>query len=410
MEASRRLPEIIDARSYALRGYPHDLWTTLRREAPLRWFEGEGVKPFWAVTRHRDVREIGEQPAKFLNAPRIMADLDVRPNLVWSRHLLNMDPPEHEAYRAVLAPRFTAKALRAMAGWLDSIVESSLARLDTQGAHWEGDFATEVARNITTALIAEMLGVAPADRIRLIRWAQCMVAPADPEYQRGRSTEETYVQAERDLFQWFAPKIAERRTEPGGDLVSLLATAQVQGRPVASRDVLSFCQLFVTAGIDTTTAAICRGLHALAEHPDQYRWLRDHAGEIATAAEELLRFASPVIHFCRTAVDPVEIAGCRVQRGQTLVLFYPSANRDEEVFERPFELRLDRKNNDHLAFGAGDHHCLGAPLARMLLHAFLVHFVRRVETIETTGSMEAVHSSVIGAIKRLPLRLRLAKS
>ena len=157
MEASRHLPEIIDAHVYALRGYPHDLWSALRRDAPLRWFEGEGVKPFWAVTRHRDVRAIGEQPTRFLNAPRIMADLDVRPNLVWSRHLLNMDPPEHEAYRGILAPRFTAKALRAMAGWMDSIVESSLARLDTQGATWEGDFATEVARNITTALIAEML-------------------------------------------------------------------------------------------------------------------------------------------------------------------------------------------------------------------------------------------------------------
>ncbi len=413
MDAARRLPEIIDARSYALRGYPHDLWTSLRRDAPLRWFEGEGVKPFWAVTRHRDVRAIGEQPTRFLNAPRIMADLDVRPNLVWSRHLLNMDPPEHEAYRAVLAPSFTAKALRAMAGWMESLVESSLARLDAQGAApdavWQGDFATEIARTITTALIAEMLGVAPADRIRLIGWAQCMVAPADPEYQRGRSTEETYVQAERELFQWFAPKIAERRTEPAGDLVSLLATAQIQGRPIAARDVQSFCQLFVTAGIDTTTAALCRGVHALAEHPDQYRWLREHAGEIPTAAEELLRFASPVIHFCRTAVENVEIAGVRVQRGQTLVLFYPSANRDEEVFERPFELRLDRKNNDHLAFGGGDHHCLGAPLARMLLHAFLGQLIRRVETIEATGRMEPVHSSVIGGVKRLPVRLRLAR-
>src|SRR5262249_31641545 len=173
-------------------------------------------------------------PARFLNAPRIMADLDVRPNLVWSRHLLNMDPPEHEAYRAVLAPRFTAKALHAMAGWMESIVESSLARLDTRGASWEGDSAPEAAGPTRPALIAGMPGAAPADRVRLIRWTQCMVAPADPEYQRGRSTEETYVQAERELFQWFAPKIAERRTEPGGDLLSLPPTAPVQARPTPS--------------------------------------------------------------------------------------------------------------------------------------------------------------------------------
>src|SRR5689334_3627331 len=194
MEASRRLPDVIDARSYALRGYPHDLWTTLRREAPLRWFEGEGVKPFWAVTHHQDVRAIGEQPARFLNAPRIMADLDVRPNLVWSRHLLNMDPPEHEAYRSILAPGFSARSLTTMAARIESVVAAAVDRLESEGPAWEGDFATAIVREIPAALVADTLGVPAAERARLIRWAQCMVAPADPEYQRGRSTEETYLQ------------------------------------------------------------------------------------------------------------------------------------------------------------------------------------------------------------------------
>ena len=359
------------------------------------------------MTRHRDIRFISEQPTRFLNAPRIMADLDVRPNLVWSRHLLNMDPPEHEAYRSLLAPGFSSRALTAMAARVESVVTAALSRLDAEGPIWEGDFATAIAREISAVLIAEMLGVPAAERTRLLRWAQCMVAPADPEYQRGRSTEETYLQAERELFGWFAPKVVERRAHPGADLVSLLASAKIHGKPIAARDVLSFCQLFVTAGIDTTTAALCRAIHALAEHPDQFRWLRDHAGEIPTAAEELLRFASPVIHFCRTSVDDVEIRGCKVLRGQTLVLFYPSANRDEEVFDRPFELRLDRRQNDHLAFGSGDHYCLGAPLARMLLHSFLGRLIAKVESLEATGPLECVHSSVIGAVKHLPLRCRL---
>jgi cholest-4-en-3-one 26-monooxygenase len=409
MAAPRNLPEVIDSRRYGLRGYPHELWTELRRDAPLKWFEGEGLKPFWAVTRHRDVRLIGEQPARFLNAPRIMADLDVRPNLVWSRHLLNMDPPEHEAYRSILAPRFSARSLTTMAARIEAVVAAALDRLESEGPSWEGDFATAIVREIPAALIADILGVPSAERARLVRWAQCMVAPADPEYQRGRSTEETYLQAERELFGWFAPKVVERRANPGSDLVSLLASARIHGKPIAARDVLSFCQLFVTAGIDTTAAAICRATHALAEHPDQYRWLREHPGEIATAAEELLRFASPVIHFCRTSVDDVEIRGCKIRRGQTLVLFYPSANRDEELFEKPFELRLDRRQNDHLAFGSGDHFCLGAPLARMLLHQFLARLVARVQSLEATGPLECVHSSVIGAVKRLPMRIRLVR-
>src|SRR5262245_57842190 len=177
MAVARNLPEIIDSRRYGLRGYPHELWTELRRDAPLKWFEGEGLKPFWAVTRHRDVRLIGEQPARFLNAPRIMADLDVRPNLVWSRHLLNMDPPEHEAYRPCRGPGFGARSRTTMAARIESVVAAALDRLGSEGPTWEGDFATAIVREIPAALVADILGVPAAERARLIRWAQCMVAP-----------------------------------------------------------------------------------------------------------------------------------------------------------------------------------------------------------------------------------------
>jgi cytochrome P450 len=412
MDASRRLPEIIDSRRYGLRGYPHELWTALRREPALRWFEGEGIKPFWAVTRHRDLQAIGEKPELFLNAPRIMADLDVRPNLVWSRHLLNMDPPEHDDHRALVAARFSARTLKSSAPRVHEIVAGALARFATPGGEegaWQGDFVEEVAQPIAVTTIAELLGIPAAERARLARWAHAMVAPSDPAYRRGRSIEETYLQAERDLFGWFAPRIVERRTQSGDDLVSALCRAELGGKPLEARTLLSFCQLFVTAGIDTTSAALSRAVHALAEHPDQFRWLRDHPDQVPIAAEELLRWASPVIHFCRTAAENVEIGGAKVQRGQTLVLFYPSANRDEEVFDRPSELRLDRPKNPHLAFGAGIHYCLGATIARMLLHELLTQLIARVDQLEVAAPPEHAHSSVIGGIRRLALRCRLAR-
>lgn len=403
----RRVPEIIDGRTYGQRGYPHELWEKLRTHSPLQWFEGVGIKPFWAVTRHRDIVEIGLSPETYINAPRIMADMEVRPNLVRSRHLLNMDGAEHDAYRAVLGPRFSLKALRPGAPRVQEIVQGALHRVLAGPRRWEGDFVADVARSIPPALVADLLGLTPADHAQLISWSEDLVAPADPDHQRGRSTEETYVQAERALFHWFAPRIAERRQRPGDDLISHLARTPVMGKPPSDEMVLSFCQLFVTAGIDTTLAALCRSMQALSAHPDQYSWLRQHPGEVPLAVEELLRFGSPVIHFCRTPIRDIELRGVTVRRGQTLALFYPSANRDAEVFEEPDRLRLERPRNHHVAFGSGAHYCLGAPLARMVLQAFLGLLTQKVKSIESRGAARYVASSVIGGIKHLPLALEL---
>jgi len=398
--------EIIDPLYYGRYGYPHASWAWLRRHAPVAWFEPPGMRPFWAVTRYEDCGTILRDHRRFAIAPRIavfpeeQAPVDQPP----FRHLLNMDPPEHGRYRNLLSQHFTPKALEAKRDAVGRIVDDVLARAAERS---EVDFVEAVAAIVPLAVIAEMLGIPREDWDHLFRLSNTLLGAADPEYQHGATLKETAERARQDFFEYFQQLSAARRRAPRDDFISILAGARVDGAPVPEWELLSYYVLLIVAGNETTRNATSGGLLALVENPAELAKLRHDPALVPRAVEEIVRWVSPVIQFCRTALEDLEIGGTRVRTGDACCIFYPSANRDEDVFPEPFAFRVDRTPNDHYGFGIGVHFCLGANLARLELQEIFRRLVARVDGVELAGPVERMHSSFVGGIKRMPVRWQL---
>jgi cytochrome P450 len=242
----------------------------------------------------------------------------------------------------------------------------------------------------------------------MFRWTNQTIGSTDPEFREGRSATETVREGRNALFRYFFELAGKRRAEPRDDIVSVLANAKLGGQPLPPLELLSYYFLLVVAGNETTRNALSGGLLALLENPGELEKLRRRPELAESAVEEIVRWTSPVIQFCRTATEDVELRGKKIRAGQNLCLFYPSANRDEEVFPDPFAFRVDRKPNPHLAFGIGEHFCLGANLARLELRVAFRHLARRLRHVELAGPVERLRSSFVGGIKRVPIRYELA--
>jgi cholest-4-en-3-one 26-monooxygenase len=398
--------DLVTPEKYERHGYPHAEWTWLRRHAPVFWYERANVDPFWAITKHADIIEIGKQPAIFLNAPRLAVftnDLPPPPEGA-ARHLLNMDPPDHPRYRRVTSSWFTPRAI----GKMDAKVERVTREvLDDAAEKTAGDFVRDVSARITIAVIAEMLGVPRRDWELLFRWTNEIIAPQDPEFQHGATPEETLQQARIELFTYFNDLVNERRARPTNDIVSVVANGEVNGAPLPPVELLSYYFLLVVAGNETTRNAMTGGMLAFLNNPAEWRKLRQDAALLDHAVEEIVRWTTPVIQFARTATRDYTLRGQTVRAGQSVCLFYASGNRDEEVFDEPFAFRIDRQPNPHVAFGMGEHVCLGAHLARLELRQAFAQLRERLESCELAGPVERVRSSFVGGIKRAPMRWRL---
>ncbi len=390
---------------YERRGYPHAEWAWMRRHDPVFRYERANVEPFWAITKHADIIAIGKQPHRFLNAPRLAVFTnDVPPPPEGSaRHLLNMDPPDHARYRRVASGWFTPRAVRAMD---DKVARITREVLDAAAGKETGDFVRDVSAPITIAVIAEMLGVPRSDWELLFRWTNEIIAPQDPEFQRG-SAEQTLEQARVELFTYFNDLVGERRARPTDDIVSVVANATLDGAPLPPVELLSYYFLLVVAGNETTRNAMTGGLLALLEYPDQWAKLRRDPGLLDSTVEEAVRWVTPVIQFARTATEDYPLRGKTIRAGDSVCLFYPSGNRDEEVFADPFAFRVDRQPNPHIAFGMGEHVCLGAHLARLELRHAFVQLRERLQECELAGDVARVRSSFVGGIKRAPMRWRI---
>jgi cytochrome P450 len=403
-------PATLDVASpehYERNGYPHAEWTWLRRHAPVFWYERPNVEPFWAITRHADIIEISKQPEIFLNAPRLAVftrDLPPPPEGE-VRHLLNMDPPEHARYRRLASGWFTPRAIR---GLDDKVARLTRDVLDAAAEKTVGDFVQDVSARITIAVIAEMLGVPRRDWELLFRWTNEVIAPQDPEFQRGHTAEETIQRARLEVFAYFHELAERRRVESTDDIVSVIANGRLNGVPLAPVELLSYYFLLVVAGNETTRNAMTGGVLAFLEHPGEWQKLRANPALLDTAVEEIVRWTTPVIQFARTATRDYTLRGTTIWKGQAVCLFYPSANRDEDVFADPFAFRIDRDPNLHIGFGIGEHLCLGAHLARLeLRHAFM-QLRDRLEHCELAGPVERVRSSFVGGIKHAPMQWKIA--
>jgi cholest-4-en-3-one 26-monooxygenase len=404
--APRAPLEIIDPEWYGAHGQPRDAWARLRRSAPVAYCEPSGMLPFWAITRHDDIVRISRDPERFLNAPRlaVFPEEQFETENFPVRHLLNMDPPEHRHYRRLLSAHFTPRALEAKRAPVEQLIDEIL---DGVAGRRAIDFVTDVAAVMPIAVIAEMLGLPVEDRPLFFRWTNETLGATDPEYQQGTSVRETTNRAVVAQKEYFARMIELRRREPTDDFIGLLANARLDGEWIPDFELLSYLILLVVAGNETTRNAASGGLLALIENPGELAKLRRNPQLVPLAVEEIVRWVTPVNQFCRTPVADSEIRGQRIRAGEQLCLFYGSANRDEAFFDDPSVFRVDRDPNPHIAFGIGEHVCLGAHLARLELQLLFRKLVERLDELEPAGAVERLQSSFINGIKHLPVRMTL---
>ena len=404
------LTNVINGDYYQKNGYPHAEWTYLRKYAPVYRIEYPRTDPFWAITKAADVMEISKQPRLWLNGPRLgIFPLDpgenaLPPEALPLKHLLNMDPPEHGEYRAILSRYFTPRSIRALE---PEVIKITKEVLDEVMERSECDFVTEISSKVPVAVIAEMLGVPRPDWPRLFRWTNQIIGGADPEFQQGENPTETFAQARMEVFQYFSNLVEERKKNPTNDVTSIVANAKINGEPLGMLELLSYLLVLVVAGNETTRNATTGGLLAFIENPEQFQRLKAEPEIIKSAVEEIVRWTSPVIQFARTATEDTQVRGQKIRKGESVCLFYPSANRDEDVFDQPFKFDIGRNPNPHLGFGIGEHFCLGSNLARLELEVIFRELGKRLEHAELAGPVERLRSSFVGGIKHMPIHYKL---
>lgn len=411
MTAGIDVLDLIDPARYARRGYPHDVWTRLRAEVPVARFEAKGWEPFWAITKHADIVRISTQPLRFSNGRGITLARANAPVMPVPEMVVLLDPPRHGPLRRVLMGRFTPRAVRAKRADIERIAGDVIEHAAIGGTRDATDVVSTVAAPFPLAVIAWSLGVPDADWPLLFRWTNEVIGKDDPEYRRpGERPGETFMRARGELHAYLEHLIEERRKEPRDDLVSELLRGRIDGEPLSHDQLLSYCELLVEAGNETTRNAISGGLLAFCEHPGEWEKLRDRPELLGDAVEEILRWVSPISHFTRVATEDCEVRGARIRAGEQVALYYASANRDEDVFDDPFSFRVDRSPNPHIAFGFGEHFCMGAHLARVELETIYRHLLGRLESFELAGTVERLSSITNGSLKHLPLRYTTTES
>ena len=384
-----------------------------REHAPVCWVEAEGYKPFWAITKHADVMDIERQNDLFTNEPRpllqysSMEDVlrEQREAGIGLRTLIHMDDPLHRDMRKIGADWFRPKAMRDLKVRVDELAKIYVDTMAEKGP--ECDFVQEVAVNYPLYVILSLLGLPESDFPRMLKLTQELFGSDDAELRRGSNSLEDVLAVLMDFFSYFAALTASRREHPTADLTSAIANATIDGEPLSDMDTASYYVIVASAGHDTTSAGISGGMLALIENPGELNRLRNDMSLMGTAVEEMIRWVVPVKEFMRTARADTEVRGVPIAEGESVLLSYVSANRDEDVFADPFRFDVARDPNKHLSFGYGVHFCLGAALARMEMNSFFTELVPRLKSVELAGDPEFMATTFVGGLKHLPIRYSL---
>jgi len=404
---------IADPAFYADPNNVDAVFTMLRRQAPVHWTEAEGYRPFWTVTKHADIKEIGRQPKLFLNEPRavlvsIAVEEEIRRRSTTGRHiirsLVRIDDPDHKVLRALTNDWFLPANLQKLRGRIEELARGVVDRME--GRDGACDFARDVANWFPLRVILMILGLGPEDEPRMMRLTQELFGPQDPETRRSRD-QLTYADTVQEFDSFFAALTEQRRQAPKDDLASVIANAVIDGQPISQADANGYYITIATAGHDTTSSTIAGGLLALMQHPAELAKLRASPQLLPIAVDEMLRWVTPIRHFMRTATTDYTLRGQTIRAGDDLFLAFPSANRDEDVYEDPFAFRIDRTPNPQLAFGFGGHLCLGMALAKMEIQAFFRELLPRLEQVELAGNPAWVATNFVQAMKRMPIRYRM---
>jgi cholest-4-en-3-one 26-monooxygenase len=388
-------------------GVPHDMFRVLRREAPVYWHPEPQGPGFWAITKYADVRVISSNPALFSSERRgalmrepLEQDLPFMQSI-----MLNMDPPRHRHYRALVSKAFTPRMVSGLHGRVRAMVKEIINGVIERG---ECDFVEDVAALLPLAVICEMMGVPEEDRRRVYEIGNKMVGSDDPDLQaNGRPmAPEEGTAAAAEMFLYAGKLFEKAHSHPGNDLATALVNAEIDGHKLTDTEFNFFFLLLLIAGNETTRTVTSNGMLALIEHPEQMTLLRNDPGLVPSAVEEILRYAPAVHNFRRTATGAAEIRGRRIRENDKLVMWYPSANRDEDVFVDPDAFDVRRSPNEHLAFGIGEHYCLGANLARLELQEIFRGIALRLHDVELTAAPRRLRSTFINGVKEMRVRFR----
>lgn len=389
----------------------HQAAALLRAESPVHYVDGgDFCYPFYAITKHADVLEIETRNDIFLNALRPVlgdraGDDRRRDQGDMLRTLIHMDEPDHKAYRAITAQWFQPSSLRKLEGRMAELAKRYVDRMATLGGSC--DFMQDVAVHYPLYVILSILGLPESDHPRMLKLTQELFGAADDEMQRG-TTMEDLLEVVADYFRYFGELTTARRAQPTDDLASVIANATLNGELLGEMETISYYVIIATAGHDTTSSTIGGGLHALLEQPDQLDRLRADLSLLPTAVDEMIRWVSPVKHFMRTATEDYTLRGTTIKAGESVLLSYAAANRDEEVFPDAMRFDVGRTGNRQLAFGFGVHYCLGAMLARMEIKALYNELLPRLHNVKQAGEAKYMSTLFVGGPKRLPISYEVA--
>ena len=412
---------IADPRTYGDETRIHALLKELRDNDPVHWTAPDNFRPYWAITKYADILEIEKLNDKFHNEPRsTLMDIPTERDLaaMWGgpdpktgrvspfRTLIDMDNPDHRAYRGLTQAWFMPANLKKLEARVDELARRYVDLMMERGP--ECDFARDIAVYYPLHVIMSILGVPESDEPLMLKLTQELFGGADPDMRRKDSDTQVGTSTIMDFFLYFNKMSAERRAHPGEDLASVIASGKVNGCPLGDLETASYYIIVATAGHDTTSSTIAGGLRALVENPGELAKLKANPDLLGSAVDEMFRWSTPVQHFMRTAMDDHELRGKTIRKGEALQLLYLSGNRDEEAFPDPFRFRIDRENNRHVAFGYGAHVCIGQHLAKMEIKAFFRELVGRLQSIEFTGEPRRIQSTFVSGLKALPVRYAIS--
>jgi linalool 8-monooxygenase len=408
-------PDLKDPDLY-MRGEHHEVFKQLRQSEPVYWNPEADGSGFWALTRYDDIEAASKNPGLFSSAKergghRIFNENEIEDNQT-DASMISMDPPEHAAYRRMVTPGFVPRRINNMEERIRSRVTRLLDGLAEKGKDGaEVDFVSAVSAALPIEVLAELFGVPDSDGPKLFEWSNATVGEDDPEL---RVSDEYMRQCISDMATYAAGLWEQRLAEPGADLISMLAHSKVpnadgKAEPMSFRAYIGTFVLLVVAGNETTRNSISGGLLALSQFPEERARLLANPALIPGAVQEIIRWVSPVLHMRRTATADTEIRGQKIKAGDKVVMWYASANRDEEKWADPFRFDVGRYEDPHavtqIGFGAGQHFCLGSRLAELQLKVLFEELLRRFPDVHVSGPIRRLRSNFIGGIKEMPVKL-----
>jgi len=411
---------ITDPSSYANQSVLDAAFRRLRAEDPLAWCEPDRFRPFWAATKHDDIMEISKQNALFTNGEREILSYKDAESLTYAKiggpHLLKtlvqLDDPLHYKLRHLTQEWFLPQNVKKREDAVRTIAKEFVDKMEDLGG--ECDFQQDIALYYPLRVIMQILGVPEADEPMMLKLTQEIFGAQDQDLARDKDALENQdVQAGLyairetlgEFFLYFTAITKDRRHSPKDDVSTIIANGTIDGEPIGELEAMSYYVIVAAAGHDTTSASTGGGVIGMLERPDQLaKFMADPKGHARTCVDEAIRWTTPVKHFMRTAQDDYRIRGKTILKGESVLLCYPSANRDEDIFEDPFDFKVDRTPNRLMSFGYGGHMCLGMHLARMEMMVLYEELFSRVKSIELAGEPTFIRANFVGGPKSIPVR------